>query len=384
MADCLEGSVAYTPPLTPLGNRSNLGMLGVHSSPDLSRARSRPQSMDLNTYDFSAMVDSKQFMLPKPQSSGSLCHRTAFAFDHTAYDQKSSGAASPHRVSNNSESQSVLSSEGSELMERYQNPPAFGKKKIESVHTAPRYPDHGGQYLKEAAQYLDVNPTGLANTTENKSIGVCDAGIRDILQAFDITSRVIDVSRHGLGPAIMTDGSVGMLQSKSVQALQHFHSRRNSSDAGSDSAFGDALLENAVKMSFGRVGSTDIDYEVVAQVQPDLILMLIPEKIGSSKIQKHVREKIYRASRRTKLIEFTSHSLADVLQHIVDIGDAIHERDQAVAIVKKVRERLRKVVMYSQKAKLTSPAFPRYPRLPSWDRCTLSLWKEHGSEIWSN
>jgi ABC-type Fe3+-hydroxamate transport system substrate-binding protein len=91
--------------------------------------------------------------------------------------------------------------------------------------------------------------------------------------------------------------------------------------------------------------------------------MLIPEKIGSSKIQKHVREKIYRASRRTKLIEFTSHSLADVLQHIVDIGDAIHERDQAVAIVKKVRERLRKVVMYSQKAKLTSPSIPAVPKI---------------------
>ncbi len=392
MADYLEGSVAYTPPLTPIRARNNLGMMGVHSSPELNlerRARSRPQSMDLNgiQYDFSAMtLPERAFHMTKTQSSGSLGHRTAI--DPLGFEQKSSGAASPiqlgsasdlsagvlptrghimrthdgrieperqffprpslekyqHRLSNNSD---CVSSDGSELAERSLSG-LLNTYRAESVQNAGKFQEVGNQYLRQATQYLDVGTPGpYGEHNDQKSIAVCDPGVRDIIQAFDIqASRLIDVSRHGLGSPIISDRSLGMLQSKSVQALQNLHARRNSSDAGSESSFGEGLIENVAKSIYRRSSSTivEIDFEAMAQVKPDVLIIHANKKIDE------VMEKINRTSPKTRVLVVSPHSLSDVMDVILQVGDAIQERDQAVTIVRKLRERLRKVVLYSQRA----------------------------------
>ena len=396
MADCLEGSVAYTPPLTPIHARNNIGMVGVHSSPELNlerRARSRPHSMDLNgvQYDFSSMgMPERTFHMTKTQSSGSLGHRTAL--DPIGYEQKSSGAASPiqlgsasdltgggvatrghftrvrdgrmeaerhfypraslerfqHRLSNNSD---CLSSDGSELAERSLSGLLNTYKAENVVQNAGKFQEGGNQYVRQAAQYLDVGTPGpYGEHNSQKSIAVCDAGVRDIIQAFDIqASRLIDVSRHGLGSPIVSDRSLGMLQSKSVQALQNLHARRNSSDAGSESSFGEGLIENVARSIYRRSSPAfvDIDFEVIAQVKPDVLIL------NASKNIDEIMEKINRTSPKTRVLKVSPHSLSDVMDVILQVGEAIRERDQAVNIVKKLRERLRKVVVYSQKAQVS-------------------------------
>lgn len=399
MAEYLEGSVAYTPPLTPVRGRNNFGMLGVHSSPELNldrRARSRPHSMDLNgtQYDFTSMtMPDRAFHMTKTQSSGSLGHRTAI--DIGGYDQKSSGAASPvqlgsandltasvlpsrshfirvqqngiengrvdndrqffprisheryqHRLSNNSD---CLSSDGSELAERSSSGLLNTYKPVENiVQNAGKFQESGNQYFRQAAQYLDVGTPGpYGDHINQKSIAVCDPGVRDIIQAFDIqASRLIDVSRHGLGSPIVSDRSLGMLQSKSVQALQNLHARRNSSDAGSESSFGEGLIENVARSIYRRSqpGVVDIDFEAIAQVKPDVLIL------HTGKTSDEIMGRINRMSPKTRVLKVSPHSLSDVIDVILQVGAAIQERDQAVTIVKKLRERLRKVVIYSQKA----------------------------------
>jgi len=476
MAEFLEGAVAYTPPLTP--RRAYLGMMGVHSSPDLKlerNCRSRPQSLDLNGLNglqsdvgigggLPALPD-KRHQMPKTQSSGSLGHRTVV--DNVVYEYKlSSGAASPvkigsladlrapmtghdhhphqhgqqrhglpgmsrtsherfqRRLSNNSDCPSFMSSDGSEVAERSSGgavaqpviimpmnsnpvpsiPPLpsvpvsahmLSQQQQQQQLLLPHHHHHHqpvpqavgaplGQFGRHAPNpYLDSNTPGpYGDHNRNKSIAVCDSGVRDIIQAFDVqASRLIDVSRHGLGTPIVTDKSFGALQSKSVQALQHFHSRRNSSDAGSELSLGETV-ENAIKSVFSRAssGPMEIDFEAVAQVKPNVIILEIPPTVTTTQIASTsgsrgdglnstsasagnggsggnaltlATERIRRVSPKTKIVVISPISLADVLEGILTIGDAINERDQAIAIVKKVRERLRKVVAYSQKAKLT-------------------------------
>ena len=407
-ADCLEGSVSYTPPLTPVGHRGgSFGMVGVHSSPELNmerRTRSRPQSLDLNglQYDPMMLMDGK--FMTKTQSSGSLGHRTVM--DNIIQDHKSSGAASPvqlgstndlsnmgmhrnfnylnrmpgipyvhdadnrippgrmaqerihHRVSNNSDCPSILSSEGSELFERSNGKIQGNRNPVDAVQLAGKYHDLGNQYVRQAAQFLDTaTPGPYGEHNKDKSIAVCDTGVRDIIQAFDIqASRLIDVSRQGLGPPIATDGSLGMLQSKSVQALQHFHARKSSSDMGSDVSFGgDDVVENS-KLSIERSklgGLLDIDFEALAQVKPDIIVIEMPHS-KTNNLEIRLVEKINRISPRTRIVKIAPYTLAEVLDAILNIANAINERNQGIAIVRKVRERLRKVVIYSQKASISA------------------------------
>ena len=415
-ADCLEGSVSYTPPLTPVGHRGgSFGMVGVHSSPELNmerRNKSRPQSLDLNglQYDPMMLMDGK--FMTKTQSSGSLGHRTVM--DNIIQDHKSSGAASPvqlgssndltnmcmhrnfnhlnrfpgiacvhdadirippgrmaqerihQRISNNSDCPSILSSEGSEILERSNGMTQSNKNQCDAVQVAGKYQDLGNQYVRQAAQFLDTaTPGPYGDHNKDKSIAVCDTGVRDIIQAFDIqASRLIDVSRQGLGPPIATDGSLGMLQSKSVQALQHFHARKSSSDMGSDMSLGgDDVVENS-KMSFGRSkpgGPLDIDFEALAQVKPDIIIIEVPYSKNNN-LEIHSVEKINRISPRTRLVKIAPHTLAGVLDAVLNIANAINEKNQGIAIVRKVRERLRKVVIYSQKA-FISAGLPRRQKI---------------------
>ena len=459
IAEFLEGSVAYTPPLTP--RRAYVGMTGVHSSPDLNlerKSRSRPQSLDLNAlYTYETVVgglpapQDRRYQMPKTQSSGSLGHRTLV--DNAVFDQRApSGATSPvkvgsladlramgkgydqnlplqqlqplqavppvqqryafpkasherfqHRLSNNSECPSAISSDGSELTERSPG----GGHPLPSMHPASNMPSAPipspilgampphpsaqpplvsaagvplGQFGRHVPSHFDLNTPGpYGDRNRGKSIAVCDSGLRDIIQAFDVqASRLIDVSRHGLGTPIVTDKSFGALQSKSVQALQHFHSRRNSSDAGSELSLGESV-ENAIKSVFGRSssGPMEIDFEAVAQVKPNVIILEVPltssdagqpagsgdgrGDTGSSALSLSL-ERIRRVSPKSKVVNLSPFSLGDVLEGILTIGEAIEETSQAVAIVKKVRERLRKVVSYSQKAKLTMGLIHR-PRI---------------------
>jgi cobyrinic acid a,c-diamide synthase len=399
MAEYLEGSVAYTPPLTP--RRANLGIVGVHSSPELHcerRSRSRPQSLDLNgiSYDLSVLpnMGERRYQIPKTQSSGSLGHRTTI--EGTVYDHRmSSGAASPikegcltelhgmghnkalvramdceqrhtfprasqerfqYRLSNNSECPSVMSSDGSELAERSSS--GLIALNLQNKET------FGGYYSRLVGANFDLETPGpYGDHSRNISIAVCNAGVRDIIQAFDIQSlRLIDVSRNGLGAPILAEKAIGSLQSKSVQALQHFHSRRNSSDAGSELSLGENV-ETVVKSVFGRqsLGTGDIDFDAIAQVKPNVMVMETPaDQTGNT--QASSVERVRRISPKTKVVTLDPCSLADVLESILTIGEAICERDQAVAIVNKLRERLRKVVSYSQKAKLTMSMSQR-PRI---------------------
>lgn len=456
IAEFLEGSVAYTPPLTP--RRAYLGMTGVHSSPDLNlerKSRSRPQSLDLNAlYSYETAVGvlpappDRRYQMPKTQSSGSLGHRTVV--DNAVFDYMTpSGATSPvkvgsladlralgkghdqvhplqqihpvlpfqqrqgipktsherfqHRLSNNSECPSAISSDGSERVERA---PGAGHSlsfmpTAAAMASAPTLSPNPGamppylsaqpplmpaagasprQFGRHVPSHMDMNTPGpYGDRNRAKSIAVCDSGVRDIIQAFDgQASRLIDVSRHGLSTPIVTDKSFGGLQSKSVQALQHFHSRRNSSDAGSELSLGESV-ENAIKSVFGRSssGPMDIDFEAVAQVKPSVIILEVPLKTcdagqpgggsdgrgdaGGSPLSLAL-ERIRRVSPKSKVVKLSPFSLADVLEGILTIGEAIEETSQAVAIVKKVRERLRKVVSYSQKAKLTM-GLVRRPRI---------------------
>lgn len=399
-AEFLEGSVAYTPPLTPISSRTNFGMMGVHSSPELNlerRARSRPQSLDLNglQYDFSALaMPDRRFHLTKTQSSGSLGHRT---ITETAGFEHKSGAASPvqlgsasdlsggllpgrshfmrtqdgrvdfdyrhnfprvqhekfqHRLSNNNSE--CLSSDGSELAERSSSGLLNSYKPVENiVQNAGKFQEVGNQFFRQAAQYLDIGTPGpYGEHSHQKSIAVCDPGVRDIIQAFNVqASRLIDVSRNGLGSPIISDRSFGMLQSKSVQALQNLHARRNSSDAGSESSFGEGLIENMARSIYRRSvsGLLDIDFEAIAQVKPDVLIF--QEDKGTDEIR-YVMEKVSRVSIKTRVLGVSPHTLSDIMDVILKVGDAINERDQAVTIVKKLRERLRKVVVYSQKAQI--------------------------------
>ncbi len=437
IAEFLEGAVAYTPPLTP--RRGYLGMTGVHSSPDLNlerKSRSRPQSLDLNalyTYETAAgglpAPPDRRYQMPKTQSSGSLGHRTTV--DNAVFDHRASGAASPikvgsladlralgkghdqiyplqpiqqryafpktsqerfqHRLSNNSECPSAISSDSSELAERSpgsgQPPPSvpltttmpsaplifpnLGPMPPHPSSHLPLLPAGGappGPFGRHAPPHLDLNTPGpYGDRNRSKSIAVCDSGVRDIIQAFDVqASRLIDVSRHGLGTPIVTDKSFGTLQSKSVQALQHFHSRRNSSDAGSELSLGESV-DNAIKSVFGRSrsGPMEIDFDAVAQVKPNVIILEVPlansdvgqsgtRNDGGSSALSLALERIRRVSPKSKVVKLSPISLADVLEGILTIGEAIEESSQAIAIVKKVRERLRKVVSYSQKARLTT------------------------------
>lgn len=207
------------------------------------------------------------------------------------------------------------------------------------------------------------------------SIAVCNSGVQDILFAImDSTSKIVDVSTSGLG-SFVGDISLGTHQHKSVQSLQGSHSRRCSSDMTSDTNDVDTQPERQSFRSWTKREKKqdlyDIDFEVMAQIQPEFLILEAPTRemaIGLNNFTDsqnpngieskehflaHVVDKLSKISLKApcQVIMIDPHGLSDVLDEILRIGSAVAAHDQAAVVVSKLRKRLRKVVMYSEKAR---------------------------------
>jgi len=382
-------------------------IVAVQSSPELGRRQSRPQSIDFNDKAHEAagiphVHDINGPKLPKASSFGSLARGkcggngdSANEF-HSGHPSPTQLAPGPDRGTSNT-LKGLGRANGEPLFEPdwratsnyrllYRRPSSSSDtctNKVDQINMLPTDYCHARSTFSKMA-YHDQDIPLLRKGTYNRedflegqptgSIAVCNSGVQDILfTIMDSTAKIVDVSKNGLGNSI-GDISFGTYQHKSVQSLQGSHSRRCSSDMTSDTNDTEIQPE---RQSFRpwtkrekKQDLHDIDIEVMAQIQPEFLILESPTRELASGLTgtqnpsgitnesnehflAHVKDKLSKLSLKTpcQVIMIDPHGLSDVLDDILRIGSAVAAHDQAAVVVRKLRKRLRKVVMYSEKAR---------------------------------
>eukprot|EP00890_Picochlorum_soloecismus_P003068 jgi/Picsp_1/3762/NSC_06597-R1_cobyrinic acid -diamide synthase len=405
MADFLEGSIIYTPPPTPVGRRPG-SIVAVQSSPELGRRQSRAQSIDFNDKHEAAGIpqfyDIGGSKLPKASSFGSLtrgklggCGDSANEF-HSGHPSPTQLAPGPDRGTSNTlkglgrvnagalfEPDWRATSNNRLVYRRPSNNSDTYTNNVDQINMQPTDHGHVRPSLSRMPYHVQDLPL-LRKGTYNRedflgsqstgSIAVCNSGVQDILfTIMDSTSKIVDVSKSGLGNFV-GDISFGAYQHKSVQSLQGSHSRRCSSDMTSDTNDADIQPERQSFRAWTKREKKqdlyDIDFEVMAQIQPEFLILEAPSRGMAAGITDslnlsgianeskehflaHIVDKLSKLSLKTpcQVIMIDPYGLSDVLDEILRIGAAVAAHDQAAVVVRKLRKRLRKVVMYSEKAR---------------------------------
>lgn len=375
--------------------------MAVQSSPELvANRRSRPQSIDFSVQqqDYTSYPLENQTKLQKVASHGSLGMRNGPYLDPSMVGEHSrSGNRSPTQLYNyydisnhrrsNVRHQSILGQDVDHRsmrmsIERWplkshgdglgnarsqtKNPTFEATELLESKYNAASR-DSLGQFAMKQVPHQDERNLkhGVA------SIGVCDPGIHEILLALNTGYKIIDVSKDGMQGSI--DSNIG-LQNPHLKILKASHHSRRYSNESIETSSGDADKANGERQAYAEAPEKntlvygwrktlkrahEINYDQLATLQPELLLVATHHHPGQGSTShsqlREIQEELLKLhlSASCKVIILDSVGLAEYFEDILRIGEITSTQDGAIAIVKKLRERLRKVVLYSEKAKMT-------------------------------